>query len=172
MKRWTPDPHRIREIKALSFMGKMLHDPHLFHLNRHSVSVAFFVGLFIAFLPIPGQIPLAALGALIFRCNLPLAILLVWITNPLTFPFIFFVEYELGSHLLLRESGTFHFELSWHWLFNEFPKIWQPIMLGALIISAFTSCTGYLSMQLFWRWHVSRRWSRRASSRKDRLTQD
>ena len=72
LKRFIPSSTSIKNNPALHFLGDLLHDPNLFHLNRHSVSVALFWGLFIACLPIPGQMPLAALAALYFRCNLPI----------------------------------------------------------------------------------------------------
>ena len=165
-KRWTPDPHKIRKIPALKFLGTLLHDPNLFHLNRHSVSVAFFVGLFIAFLPIPGQVPLAAFFALVFRCNLPIAVALVWISNPLTFPIIFFAAYKFGGRILQLPERDFSFELSWEWVQGEFLVIWQPLILGCFLASMFFSCLGYLVMQWTWRWHVVKKWERRRYLRK------
>ena len=160
-KRWSPDPHKIRSTPALKFLGVLLHDPNLFHLNRHSVSVAFFVGLFIAFLPIPGQIPLAAIGAFLFRCNLPIAVALVWISNPLTFPFIFYGTYKLGAWMLQKPYSKFSFELSWTWLKNDFLLIWEPMLLGCLMAGLFFGCVGYLAIQWIWRWHVVTRWRER-----------
>lgn len=160
-KRWIPSPHKIREIRALNFLGTLLHDPNLFHLNRHSVSVAFFVGLFLAFLPIPFQVPLAAVGALVFRCNLPIAVALVWVSNPLTFPFIFIACYKLGSRILQTPERSFNFELSFEWFHSEFLLIWQPLLLGCILASFFFGCTGYVAMQWTWRWHVVKKWEKR-----------
>ena len=166
-KRWIPDPHRVRNTRGLSFLGNLIHDPNLFHINRHSLSVGFFAGLFVAFLPIPaGQIPLAALLALKLRCNLPIAIILVWISNPLTMPFIYFAQYQFGANILMLEHDTFRFQLSWRWFLEEFPKIWAPLLLGSILTSIFFSCAGYLSIQWYWRWHVSKRWHKRKPGRK------
>lgn len=164
-KRWSPDPTKIRANPALRFLGVVLHDPHLFHLNRHSISMAFFVGLFIAFLPVPGQVPLAALGALVFRCNLPISIALVWVTNPLTYPIILYGVYKVGAALLQLNDQTFAIEMSWEWLQVEFNNIWKPILLGSVIASLFFSCLGYITVQWTWRWHVVKKWSDRKVQR-------
>lgn len=171
-KRYLPDPQLVRSNPALRFLGTLLHDPNLFHLNRHSVSVAFFVGLFVAFLPIPMQIPLAALGALLLRCNLPISVALVWISNPLTFPFIFFVCYKFGARILQLPERQFHFELSFQWLQSEFLIIWQPLLLGCVLASLFFSCAGYIAIQWTWRWHVVKRWEKRKMRKLRTLSKD
>ena len=165
-KRWLPDPKKIRETPGLRFLGTLLHDPNLFHLNRHSVSVAFFVGLFVCFLPTPGQMALAALGALLFRCNLPIAVALIWISNPLTFPVIFYAAYKVGARVLGRPHGHFTFELSWDWLTSGFVAIWEPLLLGCLMFGVFFGAAGYLLIQWFWRWHVADRWKQRRERRQ------
>jgi uncharacterized protein (DUF2062 family) len=80
----------IKGHKNLSFLGEKLHDPNLWHLNRRSVSAAFAIGLFAAWIPTPGQMVIAAIIALYFRANLPISVALVWITNPLTMPPMFY----------------------------------------------------------------------------------
>ena len=69
LRRWLPDPHKIVDSRAIRWMGPLLRDPNLFHINRTSISASFFIGLFCAFLPIPGQTLIAALLALFFRTN-------------------------------------------------------------------------------------------------------
>ncbi|MYM62710.1 DUF2062 domain-containing protein [Pseudomaricurvus sp. HS19] len=165
-KRWLPDPADFRNRPALAFMSNLLHDPNLFHLNRHSVSVAFLIGLFIAFLPIPGQMPLAALFAFWLRCNMPLAVALVWISNPLTMPPLFYATYELGRWLLGSPKMAFTIELSWEWLNTEFTRLWEPLLVGSVLTGVVMGTLGYVSIQLFWRWHVVRSWERRKLRRE------
>ena len=71
-KRYMPDPESIRSQKSLRFLGKLTHDPNLWHLNRHSVSRAMAAGLFAAFIPMPMQMLLAAGLAVWIRSNLPI----------------------------------------------------------------------------------------------------
>ncbi|TQV81335.1 DUF2062 domain-containing protein [Exilibacterium tricleocarpae] len=167
LKRWMPDPTNVKKNPSLHFLGDLRHDPNLFHLNRHSVSVAFFVGVFCAFLPIPGQMPIAAIAALLVRCNLPLAVALVWISNPVTIPPIFFATYELGRWILQTPEIQFSIELSWEWVTTKLVKLWQPLLVGSLLSGIFFGTLGYVTMQLFWRWHVVSNWRKRQQMRND-----
>ena len=160
-RRYLPSAAKVKDNPSLHFLGDLLHDPNLFHLNRHSVSVAFFVGIFIAFIPIPGQMPVAALAALLVRCNLPISVALVWLTNPLTMPAIFFATYQLGRWLLGVPPISVSLELSWEWLANEFVLIWKPLIVGSLLCGLIFGSLGYVAIQIFWRWHVVKGWNKR-----------
>lgn len=148
-------------MSGLRFLGKLLHDPNLFHLNRHSVSVAFFAGIFICMLPVPGQLILAGLAAFVLRCNLPITFTLIWISNPLTFPIIFFGAYKLGVMMLGLHPEKFTFEFTWQWLTTGFLNVWQPLVLGCVTAGLFFGSLGYVIVQWAWRWHVVDRWQRR-----------
>ncbi len=142
-------------------LGWLLEEPNLFHLNRHSVSTAMFVGLFVCFLPIPGQIPLAAVAAFFLRCNLPITFALVWISNPLTFPVIFFATYKLGAWMLQMPHSKFAFEPTWEWFTSGFLHVWEPLVLGGVTAGLFLGICGYLLTNWAWRWHVRERWRQR-----------
>lgn len=168
-KRWMPDPASFQKKPSLQFLGKLLHDPNLFHLNRHSVSAAVFVGVFVAFLPILGQMPVAAVLALLLRCNLPLSVLLCWISNPITFTPLFFATYELGRWILQLPPQQFSFELSLEWFAEGFQQIWKPLLTGSLITGLVLGTLGYLAMQAFWYWHVMDSWEKRKTRRRNKI---
>lgn len=172
LKRFFPTPAAIKSNPALHFLGDLLHNPNLFHLNRHSVSVAFFWGIFIALLPIPGQMPVAAVAALIFRCNLPISVALVWITNPLTMPFFFFLTYQVGRVILQSEPLLVQPELTWDWLANEFGHLWKPLLTGSIISGLVFGTLGYFGMQLYWRWHVRLNWEKRKKKRIHKASEE
>ena len=100
IKRYMPDHNTIKNNKYLQIFGDLLHNPNLWHLNRRSVAKAFAVGLFFAFVPVPFQMVLAAGFAIIVHANLPLSVALVWITNPLSIPAIFYACYVVGTWLM------------------------------------------------------------------------
>ena len=45
-RKYLPKPDRLREHKALSFLGEVLSDPNLWHINRRSLAGAAFIGVF------------------------------------------------------------------------------------------------------------------------------
>lgn len=166
IKRWLPTPEQVRSQRGLKFLGSLLHDPNLFHLNRHSVSVAFAVGVFTSFLPMPCQMLIAAMLALWFRCNLPLSVALVWISNPVTIPMIFYGTYKLGAWMLGTQPLEFNIELSWAWLTEEIGRIWLPLFFGSLFCGISFATLSYFTTQALWRWHVVKRWKERLALRK------
>lgn len=145
--------------------GNMLHEPNLWHLNRHSVSVGVGIGLFVAFLPVPGQMFIAPAIAVLMRANLPIAIAMIFITNPLTMAPVFLLAYKLGQMILHTPPMDFQLELSWRWLSSEFSRIWQPLLLGSMIMSVSASSIGYTVMNALWRFAVRKRWKERRKKR-------
>jgi len=156
LKKHAPHPDKIKNHKHLSWLSKHLHDSSLWNFNRRSISKAFAVGLFCAFIPVPFQMLLAAPGAVIFSANLPLSIALVWITNPLTMPPIFYGCYKLGAWIL-GVSIDNDFVMSLEYVWQVFDTIWQPFLLGCLLVSTISAIVGYFSIQLIYRLRVYKR---------------
>jgi len=161
IKRFMPDHKKIREHKHLKFLGTLLHDPNILHLNRRSVAGAFSVGLFVAFVPVPFQMVLAAIGAIMARVNLPISVALVWITNPLTMPPIFYFSYKVGAWVLDTQTRSIDFQLSLTWLMHELGAIWQPFLLGCFVCGITFAVLGNIFIRLFWRIHVGLSWRHR-----------
>jgi len=160
--RWIPSPQYIKRIPGLSRFGYLVDDANLFHINRHSTSKAVFIGLFVGMIPFPiGQIVLAAFLAIKVRSNLPLTVSLVWISNPLTIPFIYYAQYRLGCSILLIEPVLLSIELSWAWLEQNIALIGLPLLVGSLLSGLLLALCGYLGVLGLWRWHASQRWRNR-----------
>lgn len=174
-KRFSVDQHKLLASGNLSALGERIHDPNLWHLNRHSVSRAFLAGLFagFAFILFPGQMLVAAVLAIWLRGNLPIACGLVWVSNPLTSPPVLYLALKLGAIFFPVEFGQkteilLHFEWSmenFRQQANSFIDLvhlaWQPLLLGTIFIGTFLGIGGYFTVQLFWRWHVVRAWNHR-----------
>ncbi|MDX1505239.1 MAG: DUF2062 domain-containing protein [Spongiibacter sp.] len=167
-KRWLPTPEIMREHPSVRVFGSLLHDPNLWHLNRRSVTLAFFIGLFTAFVPLPAQMLLAAMVAIACRANLPISVMLVWISNPVTIPAIFYFTYKVGALLLDVPRAKFHFELSWIWIQEELTLLWRPFLLGCFVTGLFSSLLGAVTVHVLWRVNVVRRWRKRQALRRTR----
>lgn len=161
IKRHLPDPEKIRNIKALNFLGEVLHEPNLWHINRHSIARAFLVGIFWCFIPIPFQMVAAALFAIWLNANLPLSVALVWITNPLTMPPIFYFNYRVGAWALQRPSLPFEFQLSWQWISHRLVDVGVPLFLGSVLCGLVFGSVSFLLINFLWRRKVRRDWVRR-----------
>lgn len=157
LKKYLPNAEQIRANKSLNVLGSLLYDPNLWHLNRHSVAGAVAVGLFFCYIPIPLQMLQAAIFAIIFRVNLPLAVSGVWVTNPVTIPPMFYVAYAVGAWLLGIEPQTFQFQFSMDWLFLELGARWRPFLLGCLVMASLSALIGYYATHLLWRLHLIQR---------------
>jgi len=161
IKRFLPDHQTIKNNKHLQIFGDLLNNGNLWHLNRRSVAKAFAVGLFCAFIPIPFQMVLAAGMAIIVHANLPLSIALVWITNPLTMPAIFYFCYVVGSWVIGAPEQEFAFEPSWQWVIDSLSTIGPSFLLGCCILAVLFSILGYLGINALWRYSVAKEWKKR-----------
>lgn len=168
-RRYLPNRAEIGERHSLRLaLGDLLHDPNVWHLNRRSVSGGFAVGLFIAWIPLPIQMLAAAALALLFRVNLPLSVVLVWITNPLTMGPMFWFAWRVGSLFPGIEYAPLMFEPTLHWFTAGIARIWLPLTLGCLLLGAISSALGYLLCRLIWRLHVVRYFLNRRERKKER----
>ncbi len=161
IKKYMPDPEKIKQQKSLQFLGDRLHEPNLWHLNRRSVSLAFAIGLFAAWIPTPGQMVIAAVAAFYFRANLPISVALVWITNPLTMPPMFYFAYLVGLKSLGQAAPSEDFEFSIDSITSSLGDIGGPFLFGCLILGIISSVVGYFGMRLFWKYSISQQWKAR-----------
>ena len=163
--RFLPDVGRLLQRPSLRWITALSHDPNLFHLNRHSVSLAVFIGIFCAFMPVPGQTLLAALMCFWLGANLPMGIILIWISNPITIPPMFYLTHRLGSFLLDSEPITFTVTLSWDWFSNIGSAILLPLITGSLLCGIIAASSGYFAVRYLWRWKVIKNWEARKDAR-------
>ena len=159
---------RFREDKSFSIFGELIHDQNLWHMRRRSVAGACAIGLFCAFIPLPFQMLIAVGFAIIFRCNLPISAALVWITNPITMPPLFFLAYKVGAALTDTHLGPFDFELSFNWLFTELRERWRPFMVGCFFLGTSAGLFGFITARILWRIRVVSFWNKRKLRKLDK----
>jgi len=165
IKKYVPDPEVLITHKHLTFLGDRLRDPNLWHLSRRSVSMAFAVGLFCAWIPTPTQMAIAAAGAIYFRANLPLSVGLVWITNPITMPPLFYFAYKVGLWFMNQPAVADESEFSLSGMFSGLGDVWQPFLMGCFIMGIVSSAVGYFGIQYYWEQHITKKWAERKDKR-------
>ncbi|HEU4623973.1 MAG TPA: DUF2062 domain-containing protein [Steroidobacteraceae bacterium] len=165
LKKITPHPEKLRKRWFLKLFGSRVADPRLWSLQRRSVTAAFATGLAICFVPLPIHLLLAALLAIVARLNVPTIIATVCLVNPLTVVPVFYTAYRVGCAVLGVEPQRFTFKFSFDWLQNGLGPMWEPFLLGCLICAGLAALTGWVGLELLWRWQVRSKYrARRLSS--------
>lgn len=165
LKRFSPDKNKLMHKGPLKALGTMLHSSPVWHLNRRSANRAMLIGIFCALLPIPFQMGLALLFCIWFRANLPLSMGIVWLTNPITMPPVFYATYRLGAFMLSVEPITFEFQMNWEWIGSQFLLVWEPLLLGSLTSGVLLAAVGYTFVDIIWRRHTIKRWRARQKNK-------
>jgi uncharacterized protein (DUF2062 family) len=103
----------------------------------------------------------AALGAIWFSGNLPLAVAWVWVSNPLTWLPLYTPAYLLGSWILNKPAVTTH-HMTMHILLESLAALW----VGCLIVGVVTGACGYFVVNALWRLNIRAERARRVSLKK------
>jgi uncharacterized protein (DUF2062 family) len=154
IKKYLPHPDRITKNRWIKMLGPRLQEPGLWHINRKSCSGAAALGMACAFIPVPFQMLLAAVGAVLFRLNILVAVPMVWVSNPVTIPVLFYFCYWVGTLILGIEVNELHFELTYDWLMAELVLVWQPFLLGCLVVGTVASVLAFGFVRLLWRYYI------------------
>lgn len=173
-----PTAQSIKESRFLKPFGPYLDHHFLWQFNRRSVAGGVAVGLFFGLLIPFAQIFFAALIAILLRVNLPTAAFCTLVSNPLTFPAIYYAAYKLGDFLtgaevevaeVVIESdieevmtvqqgevvGWFPSLLLW------LESVGLPLALGLFVMASAAALLGYFLVSGIWRLQVGQRWRKR-----------
>lgn len=164
IQQFLPPREKVHNHPNLRIFGERLQYQNLWHLNRYSVAGATALGFFVAYLPVPFQMVIAAMGAIVLRVNLPISVLMVWISNPLTWVPLYLPAYKLGAKILGSAPPVPDQGISLHWLLHNF----EPLFLGCLIVGSVGAGFCWLLVMGLWRWHVVQKWSERKRRRKQK----
>ena len=166
IRRFLPDIKELLNRPSLGWIRSLPQDPNLLHLNRHSVSLAVFIGIFCAFIPIPIQTLMVIAMCFWLGANLPLAMVIIWMSNPLTIPPMFYLTYKLGSYILGTTLGDFSVTLSWEWFSQLGSEILLPLFVGSILAVTVQASIGYFFVLFLWRWKVIKDWEHRKDIRQ------
>ncbi len=162
IKRFLPSAKKIHALKLQYYLGDRVTDQRLWVVNRLSISRATAIGLFCAYLPMPMEMLLAAVLAILLRANLPVSIMLVWLSNPLTWIVVYTPPYLLGL-AITGETGITNISFDAITLDAMLEQFWA-LWIGCLIFGSGLAVSGYFLANVAWRMMVANRWT----SRKNR----
>lgn len=172
-QRFLPSHDSIRENRYIARLGPRIQHPSLWHLHRRSVAGGVAAGLFAGLIPgsNPVQFTAAALLAVVFRVNLPIAVAVTLYSNPLTILPLYFAAFKLGQLALLRsvdDMPTTAFALEGkgfrEWLpaaLDWLTSVGKPLLVGLPLLAILLAVIGYVVMDWTWRLHVRLQWRRR-----------
>jgi len=118
-------------------------------VNRRMVTRGVGIGLFWAFIPMPMQMLAVMATTPFIRFNVPIAISMVWLSNPFTMPPMYYMEYLTGNFILGRE-GLEDVELTMQWFTENFDKILVPLYAGTAFYSIVFSTIIYIVLNRLW----------------------
>lgn len=145
-----PDHETIKNHKYLRWVKRYLENPNLWHCTRQSISRGMFSGLFWTLMPMPFQMVAAVITCLLLRANIILAIVLCWISNPITMGPMMYGTYRLGLWLLGKSADNFPKTLSFTHILDSISAIWQPLLLGSVVAGLVLGIFGYLISFVLW----------------------
>lgn len=174
-------------VLAYPFLHPVRHilDHHgLWQFNRRSVAWGAAIGLFFSVAIPIAQIPVAAMVAIYFRVNVPVAIFGTLLSNPFTTPAILFFAYQLGSLLVghvqpaqasvvtqvarpADKTGFLSNAANWitYWIEWVQSAGW-PLVIGLALLSILLAVIGYAGVKILWRMQAALRWKKRCQERR------
>ncbi len=178
VKRHLPDVDKVRTIRAFALFGDTLFHPALWSLNRRSAALGVAAGLFCGLIPGPLQMLGAAIAAVVFRFNLPVALATTLYTNPLTIVPLYLLAYQYGAFVLGATAGReTPLPPDWHWTHpvdsaqaysHWMLDLGAPLGVGLLLLATTLAVLGYVTVRVLWSVHLRRAWQSRKRRRLQR----
>lgn len=160
--------------RALKYLPLHRLPAQVWYLNRHSVAAALAAGILGGIIPGPLQMLTAALLAVWWRANLPLAVLTTLYTNPFTIMPLYWISLQWGCWLLHRPSYALLNPPDWSWTQPQLSaqqwlgwleSMGEPLLVGLTSLSVIAAAIAYVAVQLAWRVWIHRQWHKRPPSR-------
>jgi uncharacterized protein (DUF2062 family) len=173
-KKYLPSHASVRNNRHIAKFGGFLQHHNLWHLNRHSVAGGVAVGMFSGLVPGPFQMLAAALLAVLFRVNLPVALATTLYTNPFTIGPLYVLAYLIGRLIIggARAPLSPPPEVQWSQLMDTFDAFLRwvmtmgtPLAVGLVALALILAALGYACVQIGWRAYVIRAWRKRGQGR-------
>lgn len=159
LNRYLPRPRHLRGTVVHRVLGRRVFDRTLWTFSRSGVAGGLATGLFIAMTPTLGiQIVLAALAAYVLRVNVPAAVLACFVTNPVTAPIVYSLQYKLGVWVSGPPQGADDLAGS-NYVLRNVARYARPLWVGSLLSGLLAAAIGYAGVFFGWMW-AQRVWVR------------
>ena len=86
--RFLKHPRKLRQSHSRRWFARHFLDKRVWKPTQHMLAGGMAVGMFITLQLLPIQMPTAVILAALFRVNIPIALALCWVSNPVTVPFM------------------------------------------------------------------------------------
>lgn len=168
-RKHAPSKEELQRSRLLRPLGKRIWASELWRLSRRSVPAGVAVGLFVGIvLMIPGlQIVGAALLAVPFRANIPIAAAMTFVSNPATTPFFIIAAIDVGNRLGFHADLAAFERLSaaraplrdwFSWLLSDAAP---ALVSGLTIIGLVVAFAGFFVSLVVWRLWIRSKWRSR-----------
>ena len=67
-------------------------------------------------------------------------------------PVVFFCTYMTGTWLMNIPARTLPDELTWEWISGQLSTMWQPFLLGSVVLGLVLGALAYCMTMVYWRW--------------------
>lgn len=135
--------------KIDAFLNKYKLPTSYFGINRRSVTRGVAIGLFWGFIPMPMQMIAVIFTTPFLKFNVPIAITMVWLSNPFTMPPMYYMEYLTGN-FILGLDGIQNIELTMDWFKNNIGDIFIPLYVGTAFYSIVVTAIVYFILNRLW----------------------
>ncbi len=149
-----PTKHELHKYRILKPIAHWLTDSRIWHFHRRAVAAGVAIGLFMGFLPLPIQMLLSAIAAVIVRANLPLALGCTWVSNPLTMPPIFAFNYYIGSLILPADPNFSISDINLSNVLELGSNILLPLYFGSVVVGLVVAVISYSIIRSWWRYKI------------------
>ena len=156
--RFLKHPRKLKKSGVMRWFARHFLHKSVWRPTQHTFAGGMAVGMFVTMQLLPVQMATAVILAAIFRVNIPVAVALSWVSNPVTVPFLAWSEYTAGKWLL-----EFYSKVPSTPFPNQLPEsiaeMWlalrehAPVMLfGGLLLGALAAPISYAISYLSWGW--------------------
>ncbi len=167
MNRWVPTRANLRGSRWLRPLAHHFDNDRLWLTDRHSVAVAVAIGVFFGFMLPIAQFIFAVAVAIALRANVAIAAAATLVSNPLTFPPIYWAAYKLGRWILgapADREGALRLERQAEALLSQnsfLAGIWSsiqsagaPLVVGLAVLAITGAIVGFGLVWMLWRPHA------------------